>query len=682
MKWIYAEDRRTSVRYYSDEQKIRLTIPGENAPLDQKKYFSAFPSYIRLNFRRYASRIDGFLDQRQLVSLMKACKQTHPTVIALVHNTAIALCAMGTILLVWWLLKYSAYGFDFTDESFYLVSMANPFLHDYSHTQFGFVYHPIYNLLGGDIVKLRQFNILITFALAWCLAYTFFKNVAPEIKNARITLLLITAGIATSSLNIFNSWLLTPSYNSMALQALLITSIGLILSDERKHTKSLIGWSLIGIAGWLAFMAKPSTALALSFCVVFYLLLARKFSMRMISLSIAISASLLLLSAILIDGSATEFLARVQRAIDFGKILGSGHTLAQILRIDSFQTSDRLNFLIVLLSITVGSAVSILFNNNERWLFAALFIAMAFFSIIAILTFGYFNFEANLGQFQAFLIFGLVFAAIFLCAIFGGVSGFKSISRSHWALAFLFLATPHIYAFGTNGNYWSVGGSASIFWLLSGLLFLVPLVKNRTSWFLLLPVAIATQSVTIILLQTGFEHPYRQPQPIRLNDVELSFGAKKSLIVLSNGYAEYISAAISAAQNNDFKTGTPVIDLSGQSPGLLYALGATSIGQAWNVGAYPGSLNLAKVALRGAPCEWIATSWVLLEPNGPRSIPNDLMLSAGSAFPNGYSLVATWDTAAGAGGYPTPRRQELYKPLSSSEILTSCNETRANKTQG
>ena len=73
---------------------------------------------------------------------------------------------------------------DFTDEGFYLNWIAHPSLYKASHTQFGFIYHPLYLLFGGDIVLLRQANILITLALAWLLFFSFFRTQAGRNEPA------------------------------------------------------------------------------------------------------------------------------------------------------------------------------------------------------------------------------------------------------------------------------------------------------------------------------------------------------------------------------------------------------------------------------------------------------------------------------------------------------------------
>jgi hypothetical protein len=293
-----------------------------------------------------------------------------------------------------------------------------------------------------------------------------------------------------------------------------------------------------------------------------------------------------------------------------------------------------------------------------------------------VLTLGQIQRVANFGKFQGLFIFSVIYALAITAIVVGRLQTFKSITAQQWSIAALFLLMPHIYAFGTNGNYWEAGSSAALFWLLSGLTLLGPMIRNRGTWILALPVAFATQAITATLLQTGLEQPYRQPQPLRLNSSVLEIGPHKSPLILSQKYAEYISIAVSSAHAAGFVPNTPMIDLTGQSPGILYAIGAKSIGQAWMIGGYPGSLRRSQISYLRLRCEDIISSWVLLEPNGPRSIPVEFMDSLGLRFPDGYERVASWRTAEGAGGYPDRRNQELYRPVLQNKSQQTCQQQR------
>jgi len=279
------------------------------------------------------------------------------------------------------------------------------------------------------------------------------------------------------------------------------------------------------------------------------------------------------------------------------------------------------------------------------------------------------------------LIFAVVYAAVISALVLGRLRALQSITSQQWMIAALFLAMPHIYAFGTNVNYWQAGSSAAIFWLLAGLTLLVPLIREHGSWIFALPTSLAAQAITAMLLKTGIEQPQRQTQPLRFNASTIEIGSHGSKIVLSEGYAEYFSRVESVARQAGFKPTTPIIDLSGQSPGILYSIGAENIGQAWTIGGYSGSLKLAEAALALTSCEKISTAWILFEQDGPRSIPVELMLSLGANFPSDYRLVGTWKTADGAGGYKDSRIQDLYEPLEHNKILMTCTKLRKGMTQ-
>lgn len=589
-----------------------------------------------------------------------------------IHNMLIGLCAVGTILLIWRILKFSAYGIDFTDEGFYLLWIADPFKYSWPASQFGFIYHPIYNLVDGDITSLRRYNIIIIFILTWVLCQIFIERIWPTLKAGIITRLTVSSGLATSSLVLFESSLFTPNYNSLNAQALLITAIGLLLANKSVQRLSIIGWVLIGTGGWLAFMAKPSTALALGVVTFIFLLLSSKFLIRMFALTLVCLISLSLFSALLFDGSVMEFIKRFKLGIEFSMLQDGGYKLSEMLRIDSFnlEKSFKITFLLVLFALLIAFFIPLRYKSEVSLMFSVIF-----FSITALLTFGQIELTARLGRFQGLLMFVVVSAAAIIALMAGGL---KTVSKQQWATAAFFLILPHIYAFGTNGNYWHHGSFVAVFWLLAGLTLLSPVISGRPFGLLLLPIAITVQAITATVLQSGFENPYRQPHPLRLNSSILEVGPGNSRLVLSQGYSDYIINVVSVARKAGFEAKTPVIDLSGQSPGIVYIIGAESIGQAWIIGGYPGSLKFAQAALSNTPCEKISLAWILFEPNGPRSIPIEAMLSVGVDFFYAYQKVGVWQIAEGAGGYKNRHMQELYKPKDSQEILKSCITERKN----
>jgi fumarate reductase subunit D len=588
------------------------------------------------------------------------------------RNLPLALCLTGTLLTLLRISKFCSYGIDFTDESYYLVWMSAPLLYSASLTQFGYVYHPLYVFSGGDVASLRQANVLITFGLAWYLIFLFLKPLRFESAAEKTALNIVASGFATASLTFYGG-LITPNYNSLALQALLVASIGLLLCEKSATPRSTSGWVLIGFGGWLAFMAKPSTALLLAIAIPICLLLSRKFSLRWISLAASVAVALLVLGAVAIDGSIGGFIDRLRVGLRMIVVTSDNSTLLAKIRLDDFllTNSDKL----AVYSIAAVSFVATLSGcvKKPALRLVSAFISMLLAAVVAALSVGLVIGTFGFGRFHGMLIWSVVFPAIALGLLLGRRGLAKNISMVRWSTALLFFSMPHVCAFGTDGNYWSIGGAAAVFWLLGGLVFLEPVVRTNGGWGMAAPLVLATQLVVGAILQTELEQPYRQPDPLRLNDHFVEFGASGSNLKLSAEYAEYVQSAKSMARKAGFKSGTPIIDLTGQSPGILYALGAQAIGQAWTIGGYSGSSERASIGMSRVSCEKIAEAWILFEPDGPRSIPAEVMRGQGAEFPEQYAQVATWHTAKGSGGYAERRLQALYRPIAERDVLKACH---------
>ena len=179
-------------------------------------------------------------------------------------------CLISTILILYWVFKFSAYGIDFTDEGYYLHWISNPFLYKSSLSQFGYIYHPLYNFVDGNIVWLRRLNFFITFVLACTLVFLVINNLVKFDKINKVIQFVVSSGIAISSFTCV--YIQTPSYNHLTFQALLVTSIGIALIDVTKFNKNVLSYIIIGIGGWLTFMAKPTSAMGLAAIVLMYII--------------------------------------------------------------------------------------------------------------------------------------------------------------------------------------------------------------------------------------------------------------------------------------------------------------------------------------------------------------------------------------------------------------------------
>ena len=116
-----------------------------------------------------------------------------------------------------------------------------------------------------------------------------------------------------------------------------------------------------------------------------------------------------------------------------------------------------------------------------------------------------------------------------------------------------------------------------------------------------------------------------------------------------------------------------MIDLSGHSPGVLYALGANSVGVPWALGGTQGVKYVTR-GLQGEPCEKLSAAWILSEPKGPLIVPRDVLTSFGANSESDYKIV---------GEVRSPEGQVQYfsKPTRNAhEAIKACEAAKASAT--
>ena len=560
---------------------------------------------------------------------------------------------------------YCGYGFDYTDESFYLIWMSNPFIYKASLSQFGFIYHPIYKLLNGDITQLRQLNVLMIFFLSTVLSYLILDVIYKE-KIKLITNLFYSLVLSAFSISYLIFGLTTPSYNSLNFQGLLLTSIGLLLTCKDKK-KSILGWILIGVGGSLTFMAKPSSALLLGALVVIFNLRSLRFNLREISISLITFVAFLLLSSIIIDGSIINFFHRYQNGfIDSTALLGNNFGFS-VFRYDPLHLNKEMLFTIILLLVCTVCSIRLLSSHNNKYNNYGKLLILLLIFINVFITLGYLKNDFILSLFEnVFFLTGdfsnlivlLIMPLAILVYSLGNLLDQGDFSSQHKSLALFFLLLPFVFAFGTNVNYWWMACSVPVFWLFSLLIFFSFYIKRcNDDFFLMVPIIISSQLITLVKINNSIDYPYRQPSLLAIKSEKVNI--RNSSLILSSYHAHNIIKWKELAKKVGFNKGTPLIDLTGYSPGIAYILGAESIGQPWMFSTYKGSEAYVYNSLLSVKCSKLAKAW-LLKADGayPSKLPTKFLYKSGIDFDNNYQLMGVGDYAR----YGRSYKFGLYQP--------------------
>jgi len=578
---------------------------------------------------------------------------------------ALATTMLASAVLIVWVMWRAGSGYDFSDEGSYLHWIANPWNYQASVTQFGFIYHPLYRLVGGDIVQLRRSNIFITLGLGWVLCFVLLKELGSKKSTATICANWPFAGVAvalsTSSLALLNYlWLPTPSYNSLTLQGLLIAGTGMILAEPKISRRSVSGWILIGLAGWLTFMAKPTSAAALGIVLGAYLLLSGKMKPKLLAISLVTFGALLLFTSWLIDGSIRIFALRLVSGVQDAKLLQGQHTLGEAMRWDDFVLShmEKSTLFIATLLIALSMYLCFAVHAVKRWAGAAMNLLASFFCLMATVEIG--QFIKAPSQFQGLLYWAAPFGSLLTLVMMLPKQWPPQRPSKSWSTAMCFAAFPLVYAFGTNNNYWLAASSAAIFWVLIGVSLIGSLQTSVLGWQIFLPLATASQLYTATLLSTSMDHPFRQSEPLRQQHFMMQITDTGSTIQVSREISDYLNELQLMAAKCGFKPGEPMLDLTGHFPGALFALGAKSVGRPWMIGGYAGSDLLAHASLDREPREKLRHAWILTEPDGPRKLSPELLMSYGLDLNKDYIPAGSVNSPTGE--YPKAYKQYLLKP--------------------
>jgi hypothetical protein len=498
------------------------------------------------------------------------------------YGLYLAACATAASIAAWSIVAWGlGRGIDLTDEGYYLNSISLPFLYKATYTQFGFVLHPIYVLVGGDLILLRLAGLLpLTLAAAFFVS-TFSRSplIRPPLpKTAR---LVLTVGGSCAVLLEYFPWTPTPNYNLLNLLGALIIFTGWLkifatLEDAASPWWCRLGAIVVFALGFvIVALVKPTTAAVLAIGVTGLTLPFGHRALKDVIFAGSLSFLLVVLTLLAIDGDLSAVILRYRTALFYNELSEAGHDLSG--------------------SFTLGA-------------------------------------ETLLG----------VFGAYFLGR---QLKHGRGADRRYIAVLMALIFAPIAIAYGTNTGILKSAPRAGVFWVVAiafGIMIAAP-PKIRLP-LLYFTMAVSACGVLIVLVH-AIQKPYRTNGPLWQQTEWISSATQERVVKVDPATADYFRTLQTGARSAGFQVGTPIIDLTGMGPATIYMLGGEPVGLAWINGGYPGSRNVTLHALTTVPSAELRRSWILTAPAGHAHLPTDILNDVGLEFPDNYEEVARAQTS-------------------------------------
>ena len=561
-------------------------------------------------------------------------------------------------------------GFDITDESFYLLWAMHPEQVSMSSTNFGFYTQFLFYLAGKSVAIFRLYGIVLLLAATCGFSWLLYQYIigAVNITFNLYSQLIVLFSLLTSSLIYYQLWLVTPSYNWLALVSVIIVMSGLLLlvseSIGLRH-RPTVALLLISIGGFLAFMAKPTTALGLMLISFVWLMFHyRSINFRHVFIMLPVLLIILFGAHILLfENGLFAYIEKIKSGIELGSMLGGGHEFKDL----ADKAYDQLIYRVTnLYSINVSIILPVLIFVIIS---TRIIIERKYFVGIDALTF----FSYGLGLLSLFYIFFLLYPVI-------GAKYYSTANRLIWfyglkILVFLITSSAVMYFVINKEKITSFSAEyKNLLLLVFTLLFCSfsysfgtanELIKAMTGSFLFMLAAILSVSlffdnylnkqlftsalgvlISIFMVNNiynAYMHPYRLEASLseQVTPVQLLSG---SVLRVDEISAEYINAMKNTALSEGWEQGMALIDMTGGTPGANVILDAGFLGTPWLLGSYKGSNDFALMALTNNDKSRVKKAWLLIAPHGGGSISLDVLSKVGIDFPKNYKLVSTLKT--------------------------------------
>jgi len=585
-----------------------------------------------------------------------------------IDRAAMTLLMLLTVLL---LLFISDRGLDLADESYCVLMIEMPTEMIGSASGFGHVLHPVYRLLGGDLVLFRRTCIIMLVGAGGLLGLAT-NRYLHSISRPRVEGMCPLMG--TTALLAYAWGVLTPGYDWLNLLGMLIALLALLeigaaaaVTHDDSVTKVLLLTAISAFGSVIAFFAKPTTGFCMfCFCVSWLFLLKKQRKAWLISYLLSVPLIFFTL-ATLLWGSLPIYLAFTARGLTMASYISKTFSpfsipiravqaLYQGLRsiarsvVYSQVTSVTLAILLITMSLAMwrngATAMVGRLRALRRW--SSWGGVLMWISLLA---------GGNLkgGHPQAagkgFLL-GVSFVpaatTVFVCTLLrqGSRSECPRDVKREWALILAVCCLPVMYWLGSSNGPIAMSLLAGVFFVLGAILLLTLAGTDEGNPASIVMYRYCIMVVTFVILLSMTFRLY----VLGTTKVEQSAYSMNQRFVLAGGctlkvsrdLADYLRRQRDVGRKAGVTAGDYLINLTGANSGVNLVWGTRPLGSPW----FLGSEALAIAAINAHSRETVSGSWVLTsDPMGERGhapmwpVPPDVLEECGLSFPDDYREV-------------------------------------------
>jgi len=569
--------------------------------------------------------------------------------------------------IIYLLVSNVARGFDITDESYYILYAEHQDEIYPVIRRDGVYTGMLYALTHGNLAYFRLSGIILLLIVSTWLAVEIVKYLSTEMRMI-INKWFLIIPIIISSLGYYRYWLLTPSYNWLALLSIMLVLIALLRVINRKYTnyKKIFAFDylLLAFSLNLAFMAKPTTALILALIIFLFTIIERKnvnlfkayFSIFVLTIAIV------LMHIIWAYGDFSQYYDRLIESLHRMSTVDPRYTLNDRITTTIKEFKDFFfekyyfqrikNLYIFIIIILILLAVTV--KTYRR--IGVLVLYLIFISYIYLLFNEGLILKLKAIWFRLTELLTLSWVIVFISLLY--TAKFKIFFRRYlflFSITCVFSLGSIAYALGTNGTM-IYAMSSSIIFIVIGIMIANTIIDNILSVNIFLVTAgIAISIFVFHVLLSAYNNPYRLITNITDQNQKVDLLGGLYVDEVNKKYIETLKRIKEKYTKSNQKI--TLLDMTGGSPGANVILDADFFGEPWLAGAYPGSNKSLKMILesyRGS--KKLKEAWILTAPKGKRKLDLIILNDFDLNFPENYEKIQILKTAHRA------ETQELWRP--------------------